>query len=45
MSTNELLFEVCRRRLGSLTKLTPKEMHLAGYPDGEPAIDVCRPLE
>jgi WD40 repeat protein len=45
MSTNELLFEVCKRRLGSLTKLTPKEMHLAGYPDGVPAIDVCLPLE
>jgi WD40 repeat protein len=44
MSTKELLSEVCRR-LGTLTTLTPDEMQLAGHVDGEPAIDVCRPLE
>ena len=44
MSTKELLSEVCMR-LGTLTTLTPDEMQLAGHVDGEPAIDVCRPLE
>ena len=41
MSTTDLMTEACQRRLGGLTTLTPAEMHLAGYPDNMPAIDVC----
>jgi WD40 repeat protein len=45
MPAKQLLFEVCSRRLGPLTALTLDEMRLAGRPEGEPAIDVCRPAE
>jgi WD40 repeat protein len=40
MSVKSLLVEACKRLVGQ-TKLTHDEMRLAGYPDGEPEIDVC----
>jgi WD40 repeat protein len=39
-STNNLVTEVCLRRLRGLTTLTRDEMRLAGYTDEVP-IDVC----
>jgi hypothetical protein len=45
MSTNDLLAEVCGRRLRALTTLTRDEMRLAGYPDSIPEIDVCTGME
>jgi WD40 repeat protein/MinD-like ATPase involved in chromosome partitioning or flagellar assembly len=41
MSVKDLLAEACVR-LAGLTKLTRDEMRLAGYPDSQPEIDVCR---
>ena len=41
MPAKDLLAEVCTR-LASLTKLTRDEMRLAGYPDSQPEIDVCK---
>jgi WD40 repeat protein len=40
-SMKDLLAEACTR-LTSLTKLTRDEMRLAGYPDSQPQIDVCK---
>ena len=40
MSVKHLLEEACVR-LAGVTKLTREEMHLAGYPDSMPEIDVC----
>ena len=44
MSTNELITEVCLRRLRGLTQLSRDEMRLAGYANDMPAIDVCAGL-
>jgi WD40 repeat protein len=44
MPAKALLAEVCMR-LTSLTKLTRDEMRLAGYPDSQPEIDVCKEAE
>ena len=44
MSTNELVAEVCLRRLRGLTQLSRDEMRLAGYANDMPAIDVCAGL-
>ena len=41
MALNDLVDEVCMRRLGGLTALTREEMRLAGYADDVPAIDAC----
>ena len=41
MSAKDLLVEACSR-LAGVTKLTRDEMHLAGYPDSMPEIDVCQ---
>ena len=41
MSVKDLLVEACAR-LGGLTKLTREEMHLIGYPNSTPEIDVCQ---
>jgi hypothetical protein len=41
MSTQELVDEVCLRRLRGFTTLTRDEMRLAGYSEDMPAIDVC----
>jgi WD40 repeat protein len=40
MPARDLLAEICARLVG-LSKLTLDEMHLAGYPDSIPEIDVC----
>jgi len=40
MPVKGLLVEACAR-LAGVTKLTPEEMRLAGYPDSMPEIDVC----
>jgi WD40 repeat protein len=40
MSTNDLIHEVCTRRLRGMTRLSPDEMSLAGYPDTMPATAV-----
>ena len=40
-SSQDLVAEVCQRRLHGLTRLTRDEMRLAGYADNEPEIDVC----
>ena len=45
MPTNDLVAEACTRRLRGLTKLTRDEMHLAGYLDSMPEIDVCAGVE
>jgi hypothetical protein len=45
MSTNNLVAEVCLRRLRGLTTLMRDEMRLAGYADEVPAIDVCTGIE
>ena len=45
MSAQDLIVEVCKRRLRGLTKLSRDEMRLAGYPDSEPEIDVCAGVE
>ena len=41
MALDDLMDEVCLRRLGGLTTFTRDEMRLAGYADDAPAIDVC----
>jgi WD40 repeat protein len=41
MSTDDLVREVCTRRLRGLTKLTSDEMRLAGYTGDATPIDVC----
>jgi WD40 repeat protein len=41
MAAKDLLVEACAR-LNGVTKLTRDEMRLAGHPDSEPEIDVCR---
>ena len=41
MPVNELIAEVCGRRLRGLTTLSRDEMRLAGYPDETPEMDVC----
>src|SRR4029077_6759476 len=41
MSPKGLLDEVCQHRLPGLSTMSRDEMRLAGYPDGEPLIDVC----
>jgi WD40 repeat protein len=45
MSAQDLIVEVCTRRLRGETKLSRDEMRLAGYPDDTPAIDVGDGLE
>jgi WD40 repeat protein len=41
MPTNDLIQEVCTRRLRGISTMTRDEMRLAGYPDSAPLIDVC----
>ena len=41
MPAKDLLAEACVRLTG-LTTLTRDEMRLAGYPDSQPEIDVCK---
>jgi hypothetical protein len=41
MSAQDLIIEVCTRRLRGMTKLNRDEMRLAGYPDTLPEIDVA----
>jgi WD40 repeat protein len=41
MSVEDLLDIACGR-LAGITKLTRDEMHLAGYPESMPEIDVCK---
>ena len=41
MAVKDLLVDACARLRG-VTKLTRDEMRLAGYPDSEPEMDVCR---
>jgi WD40 repeat protein len=41
VTTEDLLVEVCTRRLRGITKLSRDEMRLAGYDDETPEIDVC----
>jgi WD40 repeat protein len=45
MSAQELLVEVCTRRLRGLTRLSRDEMRLAGYPDTMLQIDVCAGID
>jgi WD domain, G-beta repeat len=45
MSTKDLVIEVCRRLLRGFATLSREEMHLAGYPDSTPEIDVCKGIE
>ena len=44
MSAQDLIAEVCTRRLRGMTKMTRDEMRLAGYPDTMPEIDVAEGL-
>jgi WD40 repeat protein len=41
MSAQDLVIEVCKRRLRGMTKMTRDEMRLAGYPDTMAEIDVA----
>jgi WD40 repeat protein len=41
ISVKDLVAEACAR-LAGVTKLTRDEMHIAGYPDSMPEIDVCK---
>ncbi len=41
MKTDDMIRNVCLRRLAGLTTLTEKEMVAAGYPAGRRPIDVC----
>jgi WD40 repeat protein len=45
ISAEDLVAEVCVRRMRGLTTLTRDEMRLAGYADDVPAIDVCAGVE
>jgi WD40 repeat protein len=45
MSTDDLVAEVCRRRLRGLSRTTNDEMRLLGFPSGTVDIDVCVALE
>jgi WD40 repeat protein len=45
MSTSDLLREVCTRVLRGRTRLTREEMHVSGYSDHTPEIDVCSGIE
>ena len=45
MSTNDLVVEVCTRRLRGFATLSHEEMRLAGYKDSTPKIDVCKGIE
>src|SRR5262249_14153268 len=45
MSAQDLIAEVCLRRLRGLTTLTRDEMRLAGYADDAPLIDVCAVID
>jgi hypothetical protein len=45
MPTNDLVVEVCTRRMRGFTNLNRDEMRLAGYPDDTPEIDVCAGVE
>ena len=45
MPTQDLIVEVCTRRLRGLTRLNREEMRLAGYPDDMPEIDVGEGIE
>jgi WD40 repeat protein len=38
---NDMIDEVCLRRLRGITKLTRDEMRLIGYPDSTELVDVC----
>ena len=44
MSVQDLIIEVCTRRLRGMTKMTRDEMRLAGYPDTMPEIDIAEGL-
>jgi WD domain, G-beta repeat len=41
MPGKDLMTEVCTGRLRAVSKLSRDEMHLAGYPNSTPEIDVC----
>jgi WD40 repeat protein len=45
MSTQNLVVDVCKRRLRGRTTLSRDEMRLAGYSDDTPEIDVCAGIE
>ena len=45
MSTQDLVREVCTRRLRGFATLRREEMRLAGYKDSTPEIDVCKGIE
>ena len=45
MSANDLLVEVCTRRLRGLTELSRDVMRLDGYPASTPEIDPCVGIE
>jgi WD40 repeat protein len=45
LPVQDLVDEVCKRKLLGLTKLTSDEMRLAGYPESTTEIDVCQGVD